>query len=44
MKLFDQYRRQGEPDTYTFVFDQTNETGDYPMLSMPDDGRWPYSP
>jgi hypothetical protein len=28
MKLIDQYRREGEPPIYTFVFDQTSETGD----------------
>jgi hypothetical protein len=34
----------GTPDLYTFVFRPPNDHGDYPMLRMPDNNQWPYSP
>jgi hypothetical protein len=44
MEHFDTYLQRGEPNTYTFVFRPPNGQGDWPMLRMPDNSQWPYSP
>jgi len=43
MELIDSFRQDGTPPVYHFVFKPPDERGDYPILVMPDDGRWPYA-
>lgn len=44
MRLIDQFHHANDPDTFTFVFDEVHDNGDYTMLVMPDAPDWPYSP
>lgn len=44
MRLLETFYHQNNPDTYTFVFDEIHDTGDYTTLVIPDAPDWPYSP